>query len=138
MTPSSKKWSCPPKIFFHFLQKCCFLKKKLLNEKIFKTSFSIRKVIPIYFRRHTPRSLQKRLAPQKRFLPLFQKILLFLKKLLNNKIFSSYVNFWRKTLPFPKKLSNVFPKQFFTVFLENTLFFRKNCWVKKYSASNFW
>ncbi len=36
----------------------------------------------------------------------------------------SYVNFWRKTLPFPKKSSNVFPKQFFTVF-SDTAFFEK-------------
>ncbi len=40
-------------------------------------------------------------------------------------ILKSYVNFWRKTAPFPKKLSNAFSKQFFTVFSENIAFSKK-------------
>ncbi len=39
----------------------------------------------------------------------------------------SYVNFWCKTPPLPKKLSNGPPKLFFAVFSENTAFFKKNC-----------
>ncbi len=31
-----------------------------------------------------------------------------------------YINFWRKTSPFPKKQSNAPPEQFFAVSSENT------------------
>ncbi len=58
-----------------------------------------------------------------------QKIQHFLKKLLNNKVFStsfvikkSYVNFWRKPFLFPKKLSKEPPKQFLAAFSENDQF----------------
>ncbi len=45
MTPSPKKWLCPPKIFFPFSPKMLLFPKKLLDKKIFKTSFPIKKVI---------------------------------------------------------------------------------------------
>ncbi len=46
----------------------------------------------------------------------------------------SYINFWGKMTPFPKKWSNVPPKQFFTIFSENTILFFKFCRIKKYST----
>ncbi len=50
MTPSpKKKMVMYPKIVFpHFLRKCCSLRKKLLDEKIFESSFPIKKVIFIF------------------------------------------------------------------------------------------
>ncbi len=72
-------------------------------------------------------------SPRNDFLQFSQKITaFFLKKLLSNKIFNtsfvmkeSYINFGGKTPPFPKKLSNASLKQFFMVFSENAVFFKK-------------
>ncbi len=73
MTPSpKKKWSCPQKFFFPFSPKILLFSKKLLNEKIFKSSFPIKKGY-IHFRHQTPPSLQKRLRPQKRFFAVFSE-----------------------------------------------------------------
>ncbi len=134
-----------PQNFSPFSPKMLLFLRKLLNEKIFKTSFPIKKGY-IHFPCQVHPSLQKRLGPQKWFFAVFSENTAFLwKKLLNNKIFNPYlwlkkshVNFWRKEAFFPKKLSNAPPKQFFTIFSGNTVFFQKNCWPKKYSASNFW
>ncbi len=113
MTPSPKKWSYFPKNFFPFSPKMLLFLKKLFHEKIFKTLFPIKKVIFIFVAR-CPLPFKRDLGPRNGFLPFFQKIQLFLKKLLNNKIFStssvikkSYVNFWRMTPPSPKKSGNV-------------------------------
>ncbi len=89
MVPSPKKWSCTLKNFFtHFLRKCGFFQKKLLNIKMFNTSFPIKKVIFIFVAR---RSLlfKRNFGPRNGFLPFSQKIQPFLKQLLNNKIFST-------------------------------------------------
>ncbi len=128
----------PPKFFSPFSPKILLFSKKLLNEKLIKTKFPIKKVIFIFVARRFLPS-KKDLGPRNNFLPFSQKITFFFfwKKLLNNKIFNTsfviknrYVHFWGKAPPFPKKLSNVSPKQFFTVFSENTAFFGKNCQIK--------
>ncbi len=107
-----------PKFFSIFSKIVVFL-EKLLHEKMFQTSFLIKKGY-IHFRCRTPPSLQKRLGPQKLlFCRFLRKYSFFLKILLNNKVFStsfvikkSYVNFWHKMPLFPKKMSKVPPKQF--------------------------
>ncbi len=41
MTPSRKKWSCPPKIFFPiFFKSVAFFKKNFLMKKYIKPHFS--------------------------------------------------------------------------------------------------
>ncbi len=118
-----------PEIFFPpFSQKMLLFSKKLLDEKYSKPHSPLKKVILIFITKRTLR-FKRDLGPRNGFLP-FSQIQLFLKKLLNNKIFStsfvikkSHVNFGYKTPPFLKQLSNV--PQFFTVFSENTAFFVK-------------
>ncbi len=69
-----------PKNFFpRFPPKMLLFSKKLLNEKIFKTSFSLKKVIFIFIARH-PLPLKETRPPGNSFLPFSQKIQLFLKK----------------------------------------------------------
>ncbi len=73
----------PKNLFSTFSPNMLLFLKKLLDEKIFKTLFPIKKVIFIFVvRRPFP-------SDENGFLPVFSKIQLFLKKLLNNKIFSS-------------------------------------------------
>ncbi len=48
MTPSPKKCSCAPKFFSLFSPKMLLFSNKFLSEKIFKTSFPIKKVIFIF------------------------------------------------------------------------------------------
>ncbi len=50
--------------------------------------------------------------------------------ILNTFHVKRYVNFWRKTPTFPKKLSNVLTIQFFTGFSENIVFPKKNGRIK--------
>ncbi len=113
-----------------FSKNVAFFPKRLLDEKIFKTSFSIKKG-NIHFRRRTPFPFKIDLVTRNSFLPFSQKIQLFLKKLLSNTILhtafviKSYLNFGGKTPPFPKKSSNVPRKQFFVIFSENTTFFKR-------------
>ncbi len=121
MTPSPKKWSCPSTIFSPFSSKILLFLEKFFNLKIFNTSFPIKKGC-VHFRRRSSSSFQKRWALETVVLSFTQKIQPFLKKLLNNKVFStsfvikkSYVNFWCKMPHFPKKLTKVPPKQFCTV-----------------------
>ncbi len=135
----------PKFLFLPFSRKMLLSSKKLLDEKIFKTSFPIKKVIFIFvarpslsFKREKGLGLYKYAF----FLPFYWKIQFFFK-LLNNKIFNtlicdekSYVNFWGKTPTFPKKGSNVYPV-FHTLF-GKYCFFKIICWIKKYSASNLW
>ncbi len=109
---------------------------KMLNEKIFNNLFPIKKIVFIFVARRTL-PFERDFSSRNGFLSFSQKIQPFLKKLLNYKIFSalfaikSYVNFWCKRPPFPKKLLNVPPKQFFTFFFsENTAFFAKNRRIK--------
>ncbi len=45
MTPSPEKWSCPPKMFSQLSPKRLLFSKKLLNDKIFETSFPLKKFI---------------------------------------------------------------------------------------------
>ncbi len=107
--------------FFPIVFKILLFSKKFVNDKIFETSFSIKKFIFILVARGFL-SFKRYLGP---------RITNFWKKLVNNKIFDtsfvikSYVNFRCKTPSFPKKLSNEPPKHFFTVFSENTAFFEK-------------
>ncbi len=63
MTPSPKKLSCPPKIFLLFFQKMLFSSKKLLDEKIFQTTFPMKKVIFIFITRR-PLSFKRDLVPR--------------------------------------------------------------------------
>ncbi len=72
MTPSPEKWSSPPKNFLPIFSKNVAFSKKLLKEKIFKTSFPIKEGY-IHFPRQMPPSLQKSLAPKKRFLTVFSE-----------------------------------------------------------------
>ncbi len=125
------------RIFFPIFSKNVAYFEKIVKLKNIQNLFSHKKGY-IHFRRRTSPALQKRLGPQKLGWLFSQKIQPFLKKLLNNNGIrylicdkKSYVNFWRKMPTFPKKLSNVPLKQFFT---ENTAFFEKNnCLIKKYS-----
>ncbi len=84
MTPL-KNAHVSPKFFSPFFPKMLLFSKKLLDEKIFRTSFLIKKA-HIYFRRQTAPSFQKGLGSRKWFFAIFfQKIQPFLKKLLNKK-----------------------------------------------------
>ncbi len=88
MTPSPKKWSCPPKIFSPLSPKILFFSKKLLSDKIFETSFLIKRFIFILVARRLL-SFKRDLGPRNGFLAFSQKITHFWKKLVNNKIFNT-------------------------------------------------
>ncbi len=75
-------------IFFSIFSKNVVFSEKLLNEKIFQTSFPIKKSC-IHSRCQTPPFLYKRLGPQKRFSVVFSENYTFWKKLVNNKIFDT-------------------------------------------------
>ncbi len=120
-----------PKIFSPFSPKMLLFSKKLLDENIFRTSFPIKKVIFIFVAER-PLRFKRDLGSGNSFLSFSQKIQLFLKKLLNNKIFSTsfvikkgHINFGDKTLPFPKQSSNV-SQNCFSLFSRKILFFSKN------------
>ncbi len=66
-------------VFPHFLGKCYIYRKKLLDEKIFKTTFSIKKVKLIFVTRR-PLPFKKDLAPKNSFLLFSWKIQLFFWK----------------------------------------------------------
>ncbi len=97
--------------FFPLSPKILLFSKKLLNDKIFETSFPIKKFIFILVSRRLL-SFKRDLGPRNGFLGFPRKITHFWKKLVNHKIFNtlfvikSYVNFRGKTPSFPKKLSN--------------------------------
>ncbi len=128
MTPSPKKLSCTPKFFLHFLKKVCFFLKKLLNEKIFKISFVIKKVVFIFVVKH-PLPFKRNLGPRNGFLRFSQKIQLFLKKLLNNEILSISVAIKKIMLIFETRhllsLNNhqMLPKTVFHCFLGKYRYF---------------
>ncbi len=71
---------------------------------------------------------------------------LFLKKLLNNKIFCTlfvvkkkvYLIFGTRHLLFLKNRQMCSQNSFTWFSLKILAFFLKNCWIRKYSASNFW
>ncbi len=88
MTPTVKKWLCLPNFFPPFCLKMLLFSKKLSNGGIFKPSFHIIKVIFTFVARR-PFPFKRDLSPRNGFLPFSRKIQLFLKKLLNNKIFST-------------------------------------------------
>ncbi len=130
MTPSPKKWLCPPKIFSLVSPKILLFSKKLLKDKILKISFPIKKIIFIlvarrilFFKRH--------LGLRNGFLAFSPKITIFWENLVNNKILDTlfvikkFVNFWRKTPSFPKKLSNAPKNSFLPFSLKIQLFFEK-------------
>ncbi len=124
----------PKKFFFHFLQKYCFLQKKLLDEKIFKTSFPIKKVVFIFVAKR-PLCFKRDLDSRNGFLAFSQKIQLFLKKLLNNKIFStsfvikkSQVYFWGRLLSLNNR--QMYPKTVFQYFFQKYRCFLKNWRIK--------
>ncbi len=120
-----------PKNFFLIFSKNIAFFEKIVKWKKFKISFPIKKAMFIFVAKRL--FLYKRdLAPKQFFVIFSENYNFFWKKLLNNKIFNtsfviknSYANFWGKTPPFSKKLSNVSPKKFFTVVSGNTAFFEK-------------
>ncbi len=65
--------------FFPVVSKNIAFSKKLLNYKIFETSFPIEKFIYILVARRLP--LQKRRGPQKRFSGVFSENYTFLEKI---------------------------------------------------------
>ncbi len=122
----------PENFFPHFLQKCCLFWKKLLNEKIFKTLFPIKKGY-IHFPRQTPLPFKRDLAARNGF-PLFsQKMQLFLKKLLNNNLFNTSLVMNTKVMLIfgPKRLLSLkscqmcFQNSFSRFFQKILLFFEK-------------
>ncbi len=130
--PLLLKNACHQKIFFTIFSKKVAFLKKLWDDKIFKTLFPIKKRVIFVLVARRPLPFKRNLGSKNSFLAFSHKIELFLKKLLNKKIFrtsfvikKSYVGCRGKTPPFSKKLSNVPPKQFFKIFSENTVFFRK-------------
>ncbi len=73
-----KSGRVPQKIFFPISPKMLLFSKKLLDEKIFKTSFRIKRYI--HFQRQMPLSVQKRLGPQKRVFAVFSEDKAFFEK----------------------------------------------------------
>ncbi len=128
-----------PNIFFHHF--VSFFEKIVKWKCIQKFIIFYKKFIFIFVARCA--FLQKVWSPGNGFLQFSQKIQLFLKELLNNKIFSTYlicdkrdcVNFWGKTPSFPVN-GQMCPITVFYSFHVKYCFFRKNCCIKKYSASN--
>ncbi len=74
--------------FSPFSQKITAFLKKLLNNKIFNISFVIKKIMLIFGARRLLSLKNCQMRPQNSFSRFSQKILLFLKKLSNKKIFS--------------------------------------------------
>ncbi len=92
-----------------------------------------------------PLPLKRDLGPRNSFLPFSQKIQLFLKKLLNNKIFSTSFVIKKVMLIFGVRrllsLKNCHrcSQNSFSRFSQKIVFFpKKNCWIIKYSPSKFW
>ncbi len=69
----------PTNFFSLFSRKILLFSKTLLDEKIFKTLFPMKKGC-IHLRRQTLTSLQKGLDPQKQFVALLSRTTTFLKK----------------------------------------------------------
>ncbi len=78
MTPS-KKWSCSPKIFSPLSPKILLFSKKFLNDKIFETSFPIKKFIFILVARRLL-SFKRDLGPRNGF-DVFSENYTFLEKI---------------------------------------------------------
>ncbi len=125
----------PQNLFSLFSPKMLLFLEKLLDEKIFKTLFLIKKVIFVFIAKY-PLRFKRDSGPKNGFLPFSQKMQLILKKLRNNKIFSasfvikSHVNFGDKMPPFPKQSSNV-PLNCFSLFSQKILLFSKKLLKKK-------
>ncbi len=113
----SKMVTGPKNYCLWLLWKLLFFPKKLLNEKYSK---------PQCLRKRLPLPSKRLCSPTNGFSQFFSKILLS-KNLFYNKISvqdkKGYINFLRKTFPFPKKWLNASPRQFLAVSLENTAFF---------------
>ncbi len=90
MTPSPQKWSRPPNIFSPIFSKNVSFFEKIVKEmkKYSKPYFPVKKVIFIFLARR-PLPFKRDLGPWNGFSLFSQKIQLFLKKLLNNKIFNT-------------------------------------------------
>ncbi len=89
--PSKATW-VPEMVFRDFLRKYSlfslfFPPRKLLNNKIFSTSFVINKVTLIFGTRRFHSLKKCQICSQNSFSQFSQKILFFSKKLLNKKIF---------------------------------------------------
>ncbi len=117
------------KFFSLFSPKMLLSSKKLLDEKIFKTSFPIKKGYDAPFP-------SKENWPQRRFFAIFSENTAFFfwgGGTLNNKILSTPFMIKKGMLVFGargllslKNRQNVRPRQFFIVFSENSAF-SKNC-----------
>ncbi len=131
----------PKIIFLIFSQNVAFFEKIVRWKNIQNLVFHKKGLFIFVARRSLP--FKRDLGSGNGFLLFSQKIQIFLEKLLNNKIFRTWfvirnvILIFGKTPLFAKKSSNVPPKKFFTVFSENTVFFKKML-NKKYSATNFW
>ncbi len=88
MTPSPKKWSCALKIFSPVFSKKLLFFEKIVKWKNIQNLISHKKVIFIFVAGR-PLPFKRDLGPRNWVLPFSQKIQLFLKKLLNNKVFST-------------------------------------------------
>ncbi len=122
--PLLKNGHVPQNFFHHFLQKRCFFRKNI------QSLIPIKKVIFIFVA-GCLLPFKKDSCPRNCGFAVFSENTAFLKKLLNNEVFStsfmikkSYVNFWRKTPPFPKKLSKV-PINSFSLFSQKMVNFQK-------------
>ncbi len=125
----------PPKIML--------FSKKLLNDKIFETSFPIKKFIFILVARRLI-SFKRDLGPRNGFLAFSQKITHFWKKLVNNKIFDTYLICDKKVMLIfgvrrllSLKNCPLRPQNSFLRFSLKIQPFSKKLLNKKYSASNF-
>ncbi len=83
-----QKWSFFSENYSSFWKNCNFL-KKLLNNKIFNTSFMIKKVMLMFGARRLLSLKNYEMHPQNSFSQFSLKVLLFSKTLLNKKIFST-------------------------------------------------
>ncbi len=75
--------------FLSFSQKIQLLLKKPLNNKIFRTSFVIKKVILIFGAKRLLSLKNRQMCPENSISQFSQKILFFSKKFLNKIIFST-------------------------------------------------
>ncbi len=115
--------------------------KKLLDEKIFKTSFPIKKIIFIFVARHLFPS-KETWPPRNGFLPFSQKIQLFLKNPLSNKIFRTLFVIKKVILIFATRLLSPKSRQMctensFSRFSRKVLFFSKILLNKKIFSISF-
>ncbi len=127
----------PQNSFYPFPPKVLLFSKKWSKEKIFKTSFVIKKVIFIFVARHLL-PFKRDLALRNSFWPFSQIITaIFFFKLLNNKIFTTSFVIKKVTVIFNTRhhlsLKNcqMRPQNSFSWFSQKILFFSKKLLNKK-------